>query len=114
MRYVRWIFMLLILTLLILQIFYNFKNLTESTFNFAFQLLPAREIFRIDLPVWQGLLIMFLLGFGLAILFEIYYWAKYTLTIRSQNKLIRKLQKTLESIMPQPREPKEEARKKSG
>jgi uncharacterized membrane protein YciS (DUF1049 family) len=105
--------MLLILILLILQIFYNFKNLTEANFSFAFQLLPAREIFRIELPVWQGLLIMFLLGFGLAILFEIYYWAKYTLTIRSQNKLIRRLQKTLESIMPQSQAPQEEAQKKS-
>jgi uncharacterized membrane protein YciS (DUF1049 family) len=114
MRYVRWIVMLLILIVIILQIFYNFKNFTESTFVYAFQLLPAKELFRIELPVWQGLLIMFLLGFGMAILFEVYYWFKYTMTIRSQNKLIKKLQDEVIALRPLPAqsEPAPEAKSK--
>ena len=108
MRFVRLIVMLLILLFIILQIFYNFKNLTEATFTYAFQLLPTKEIFTLELPVWQGLLIMFLIGFGLALIFEIYYWAKYTLHIRSQNKIINKLQKTLEAVMPPHKEPEEQ------
>ena len=107
MRFVRLIVMLLILLLIILQIFYNFKNLTEATFSYTFQLLPTKEIFTLELPVWQGLLIMFLIGFGLALIFEIYYWAKYTLHIRSQNKIINKLQQALESVMPPHKEPEE-------
>ena len=101
MRYIRWIFMLLILIFIILQIFYNFKNLTETTFAFGLALLPGREFFHIEVPVWQGLLILFLIGFGLAILFEIYYWAKYTMTIRSQNKTIKALQKEIAKYKPE-------------
>jgi hypothetical protein len=105
MRYLRWILMLLVLILIILQIFYNFKNFTESTFLYAFQILPSKELFKIELPVWQGFLIVFMAGFGLAIMFEIYYWFKYTMTIRSQNKLIKKLQGELTALKPLPVEP---------
>jgi len=107
MRYLRWIFMLLILIVIILQIFYNFKYFTESTFIYAFQILPSKELFKIELPVWQGFLIVFMTGFGLAILFEIYYWFKYTMTIRSQNKLIKKLQNEVTALKPLPAQPPE-------
>lgn len=102
MRYIRWISILLILIVIILQIFYNFKYFTEVTFLYAFQILPSKELFKIELPVWQGLLIMFLLGFGLAIMFETYYWFKYTMTIRGQNKLIKQLRDELTALKPLP------------
>ena len=100
MRYLRWVLSLLILLVIILQIFYNFKNFTDTDFQFAFQLLPGRVIFETELPVWQGLLFMFILGLGVGILFEVYHWAKWTLRLRSQSKIINRLEKALESLMP--------------
>jgi len=115
MRFIKWIVMLLALLVLILQIFYNFKSLTENTFSFAFQLLPGNKIFERELPVWQGLLVVFMLGFGLAFLFEIYYWARYTLRIRSQNRIITRLQKAVDSIRPSHgHEPKPKEQTKPG
>jgi len=104
MRYIRWSLVLLIFIFIILQIIYNLPHLTAPL-----QLvvkIPGKELANLNTQTWLGLLVMFLLGFGIAILFEIYYWLKYTRTIRTQNKIIQKLRKELNAFKPSAEEPK--------
>lgn len=107
MRYARWIVVLLVFIFILLQIIYNLKNLT-APLEFVIK-IPGKELFKISAETWLGLFIMFLLGFGIAILFEIYYWLKYTRTIRTQNKIIQKLRKELNAFKPSIEQPQNQA-----
>jgi len=70
MRYLKWILVLLIIILVVLEVIYNFSAMSQS----------------------------FILGFGLAIILEIYFWYKYTMTIRKQNKIIKNLEQKLKVL----------------
>ena len=94
MRYLKWFLILAVLIFIVLEIIYNFSSLTQN-FQLVFR-LPGKTLFTIEMQLWFGLLIMFILGFSLAILLEIYFWFKYTMTIRKQNRIIQDLQKELE------------------
>ena len=94
MRYLKWFLVLAVLIFIVLEIIYNFSSLTQN-FQLVFR-LPGKTLFTIEMQLWFGLLIMFILGFSLAILLEIYFWFKYTMTIRKQNRIIQDLQKELE------------------
>ena len=94
MRYLKWFLVLAVLIFIVLEIIYNFSSLTQN-FQLVFR-LPGKTLFTIEMQLWFGLLIMFVLGFSLAILLEIYFWFKYTMTIRKQNRIIQDLQKELE------------------
>jgi len=94
MRYLKWFLVLVVLIFIILEIIYNISSLTQN-FQLVFR-LPRKTFFTIEMQLWFGLLIMFILGFSLAILLEIYFWFKYTMTIRKQNRIIQDLQKELE------------------
>ncbi len=96
MRYIRWIVILLVLFVLILELAYNFQS-TSQTFKFTIW-VPGRTLASLEMEIWIGMLITFALGFGLAIFFELYYWSKYTITIRKQNKILEDLKKELESL----------------
>lgn len=99
MRFVRWIVVILVLIFIILQILYNSESLAGNL-RLVIQIWPKRPIWEIAPPIWFSLIIVFVLGFGIAILFEIYYWFKYSYAIRSQNRLIKKLRKRLKKYLP--------------
>ena len=96
MRYLKWISVLLILILVVLEVIYNFSAMSQS-FKLVFR-LPGKTFFTIEMQIWFGLLLMFILGFGLAIILEIYFWYKYTMTIRKQNKIIQNLEQKLKAL----------------
>ena len=99
MRFVRWITILLVLIFIILQILYNSESLAGN-FRLVIQILPKRPVWEIIFPIWLSLIVVFMLGFGIAILFEVYYWFRYTSAIRSQNRIINKLRKRLKKYLP--------------
>ena len=96
MRYLKWILVLLIVILVVLEVIYNFSAMSQS-FKLVFR-LPGKTFFTVEMQIWFGLLLMFILGFGLAIILEIYFWYKYTMTIRKQNKIIKNLEQKLKSV----------------
>jgi len=110
MRYLRWIVILLVFIFILLQIIYNIHNLTAQL-EFVIK-VPGKELFRDSVQTWLGLFIMFALGFGIAILFEIYYWLKYNRIIRTQNKIIQKLRKELNAFKPTGEEAKPQDQEK--
>jgi len=99
MRFVRWIVILLVLIFIILQLIYNSESLSGSI-RLVIQILPKRPIIEVNADIWLSLIIVFVLGFGIAILFEVYYWFKYSSAIRSQNRIIKKLRKRLIKYLP--------------
>jgi hypothetical protein len=98
MRYVRWILMLLILIFIIMQVVYNFESMGQN-FMVVIQ-VPGTKLFEGEIEIWLALLGVFLIGFGIAIALELYYWFKYSMTIRNQNKLILGLQEELAALKP--------------
>lgn len=93
MRYLRWIFVLLFLLFIIMEIAYNFSSTSQA---FVFKIwVPGKTIATLNLEIWVAMLIMFGLGFGLAIIFEIYYWGKYKFNLRKQSKVIQDLKKKM-------------------
>ncbi len=98
MRYIRWIFILVVLLFLIVELAYNFQTSTQA-FKFVVW-VPGHTLATLRMEIWIGLLVTFALGFGLAIFFELYYWGKYALTIRKQNQTIEALKQELEALKP--------------
>jgi len=94
MRYVRWIIVLLFALFLLMELAYNFQS-TSQTFQFKIW-VPGKTLATLEIEIWVGLLLTFALGFGLAILFELYYWGKYSLSFRKQNRIIDELKKRLD------------------
>jgi len=102
MRYLRWIAALLFLLFLIMELAYNFQTSTQS-FKFIVW-VPGKTLATLEMEIWVALIITFILGFGLAIVFELYYWGKYSLSFRKQSKIIEELKKTIDFF--KRREPK--------
>lgn len=106
MRYLRWIIVLLFLLFLMMELVYNFQT-TSQILQFKIW-VPGKTIVTLEMEIWLALILTFILGFGLAIFFELYYWGKYSLSFRKQNKLIEELKKRLEFFKtkePEPSEP---------
>lgn len=94
MRYIKWIILILALLFIFMQLHYNVPSfLKPLTLMLR---VPGKTFASFSIQLWFAFVLVFFLGFGLAILFEVYYWFKYTQTIRQQNKIIKELKKKIE------------------
>ena len=94
MRYVKIVLVLAAALAVLLELFYNYAALSTPV---SLQLkLPGLLLAAATWPVWLLLTLVFVGGFLLALVFEVYYWYQYSRTIRAQKKLISALQKQLE------------------
>jgi ABC-type Na+ efflux pump permease subunit len=97
MRYLKWILLLIVIIFIFLQVLNNMETFGTTL---AFSLRIPGENPTIHINFLSLAIIIFASGFLIAILIEIYYWFKYSRTIRQQNKTIQSLRKELETLKP--------------
>lgn len=94
MRYVKWVLIVVLAAFVVAELMLNLEALGQ---DFILRLaLPWYPLGYLLMPIWAAILIAFVAGFALAVLFELGAWYQYHRTIRIQRRQIKALQDAVE------------------
>lgn len=97
MRFLKLILLLLVSIFILFQVLYNLGTLNTQLI-FSLRMPGENPVFKINFLI--AAILFFTSGFGIAIMIEVYFWFKYSRTIRQQNKMIQALRKEVEDLKP--------------
>lgn len=96
MRYVKLLLAALLAMFIVFHINMNMEEINKTfIFRFGSLFTPWKVAAGIEMPYYLGLAFVFIIGFSLAVFFEISTWYKFEKTIHKQRQQILALQKHL-------------------